>query len=168
MIAGQGTIVLELLGDVSEPTTIVCPIGGGGLCSGVGLGASGTPDVRVIGVDGEGSPAMRASLDAGEIVEVSVQASLADGLSGNLEPGSITYELVRRHVDDVVVVTEEEIEDAVRHLALQEGLVVEGAGAAATAAVLSGRVQIQERTVVLVTGRNIEQATLARVLASGP
>lgn len=166
VIAGQGTIGLELLGDARGPTTIVCPIGGGGLCSGVALCASGFRDVHVIGVDCESSPAMRASLDAGQIVEVSVRSSLADGLSGNLEPGSITYDLVGRHVAEVVVVTEEEIEDAMRHLALQDGLVVEGAGAAATAAVLSGRVQIQEKAVVLVTGRNIEQATLARVLAS--
>ncbi len=165
VIAGQGTIGLELDDDSREALTIVCPIGGGGLCSGIVLWASTHPNTTVIGVDCESSPAMRAALDAGQIVEVPVRASLADGLSGNLEAGSITYTLVREYVDDVVVVSENEIEDAIRFLAVRQGLVAEGAGAAATAAVIAGQVEITGRTVILVTGRNVAPEVLARILA---
>ena len=107
---------------------------------------------------------MRSALDAGRIVPVAERASLADGLAGNLEPGSVTFDLVRRHVDGVVLVTEEEIAGAIRLLA-REGLVVEGAGATGLAALVSGKLDTSsERTVVLVTGRNIAPAALARVL----
>ncbi len=164
VIAGQGTLGLELVRQVRPPFTVLCPIGGGGLAAGVALAVSAVPGVRVVGVEGEASPAMRASLDAGRIVSVPVRPTLADGLGGNLEPGSVTFALCRRYLADVVVVAEEEIEEAVRFLVRAHGLVAEGAGAAAVAALLSGRVRPQERTVALVTGRNIDPQTLARLL----
>lgn len=164
VIAGQGTIGLELLRELRAPFTVVGPLGGGGLVSGLALVASSVPGVRVIGVECETSAAMRASLDAGRIVRVPVRPSLADGLGGNLEPGSVTFELCRRHLAGVVVVDEEEVAAAIRFLAREHGLIVEGAGAAAVAALLAGRVEPHGQAVALVTGRNIERGTLARVL----
>jgi threonine dehydratase len=165
VIAGQATLALELFDELEPPFTIVCPVGGGGLASGIALAANQRAGVRVIGVETEASPAMRAALGAGRLVRVAEQPTLADGLAGNLEPGSVTFEIVRRLVADVVLVTEDEIARAIRFLASEHGLVVEGAGAAATAAVLAGRVTPErQRLVVLVTGRNIALDRLARVL----
>lgn len=164
VIAGQGTLVGELpsLGD--GPVTIVTPVGGGGLAAGVGLASSVLDGVHVVGVESEASHAMRAALDAGRIVPIDEQPSLADGLSGNLEPGSVTFELVRRHVEDVVLVTEQELATAIRLLA-REGLVVEGAGAAGVAALASGRLGTRaERTVIVLTGRNIALSLFAQIL----
>jgi len=164
VIAGQGTLVGELPGLGGGPVTIVTPVGGGGLAAGVGLAASMLDGVRVVGVESEASHAMRAALDAGRIVPVDEQPSLADGLAGNLEPGSVTFDLVRRHVDDVVLVTERELAAAIRLLA-SEGLVVEGAGAAGVAALVSGRLGPRPgRTVIVVTGRNIAPSLFAQIL----
>jgi len=164
VIAGQGTIAVELMRELRAPFTVICPIGGGGLAAGVALALSSLPGVRVVGVECEASAAMRAALDAGRIVPVPVRPTLADGLGGNLEPGSVTFELCRDHLAGVVVVCEQEIEAAIGFLAREHGLVVEGAGAAAVAAVLAGRASLRGRAVCLVTGRNIEPQTLTRVL----
>jgi threonine dehydratase len=156
VIAGAGTVALEL----GEVETIVVPIGGGGLASGIGLAT----DARVVGVVPEAFPAMRAALDAGRLVEIGGSDTVADGLHGNIEPGSVTFELVRDHVDDVVTVTEEELESAMRFLAFTHGLVVEGAGAAAVAAIRSGKA---DAGTAIVTGRNIAPARLDAVLHGG-
>jgi threonine dehydratase len=113
VIAGAGTLALEL----ATVETIVVPVGGGGLAAGVGLAARG----RVIGVVAEASPAMLASLEAGRAVEVELRETLADGLAGNIEPGSVTVELCRRHLSTVVAVSEDEIEQAMRHLVREYG-----------------------------------------------
>ena len=165
VVAGGGTLGVEVLEELTGSVTIVCPVGGGGLISGVALWASSRPDVRVIGVESEASPTMRASLAAGKIVAVEERPTLADGLAGNLEPGSVTFDLVREHVADVVLVTEDEIGAAMRMLHETHGLVVEGAGAAATAAVAAGKVSGSGSVVALVTGGNIEPELFARVLA---
>lgn len=168
VIAGQGTIAIELLRAVEGPMTIVCPLGGGGLVAGVTLWATQRPDVRVVGVECEGAAAMRAALDAGRIVPIPVRPTLADGLGGNLEPGSVTFDLARELVTEVVVVGEAEIEEAMRFLLRAHGLVVEGAGAAAVAGLLSGRLPPGAGPLVaLVTGRNVALATVARVAGSG-
>lgn len=165
VIAGQGTIVAELPGLGEAPIRIVTPVGGGGLAAGLGLAASALDGVRVVGAQSEASPAMRAALDAGRIVPLEGRPSLADGLAGNLEPGSLTLDLVERHVDDVVLVTEREIAGAIRFLAREHGLVVEGAGATGVAALLAGKLgKGSGRTVVLLTGRNIAPALFAQVL----
>lgn len=164
VISGQGTLVGELPRLDGGPVTIVTPVGGGGLAAGAGLAASLLDGARVVGVESEASHAMCSALEAGRIVPVDERPSLADGLTGNLEPGSVTLELVRRHVDRVVLVTEEEIAAAMRLLA-GEGLVVEGAGAAGVAAFVSGRLgRGAGRTVIVLTGRNVAPELLARVL----
>jgi threonine dehydratase len=164
VIAGQGTVALDLLEQVAPPVTVVCPVGGGGLCGGLGLWAAGVPGVRVVGVVPEASPAMLAALEAGTVTRIDVRPTIADGLAGNIEPGTVTFELVRDHVADVVAVAEDEIEAAMRFLVREHGLVAEGAGAAATAALLADRVERSGRVVALVTGRNVDATTLARVL----
>lgn len=165
VVAGQGTVALEILRRIPAPCTIVVGIGGGGLAAGVALWASGVPGVRVVGVEGEGAPAMRAALDAGRIVPVRTRATIADGLGGNLEAGSITFELARRHLDDVVVVGEEEIRAAMRFLALEHQLLAEGAGAVAVAALLAGRILLDGNPVVaVVSGGNVDAGVLRDVL----
>jgi threonine dehydratase len=156
VIAGAGTLALEL----ADAETIVVPVGGGGLAAGVGLAASG----RVIGVVAEASPAMLAAVEAGRAVEVELRETLADGLAGNIEPGSVTVELCRRHLTAIVAVGEEEIEEAMRHLVREYGLVTEGSGAAAVAALLAGKVAPEGRTVAVLSGRNVTLETFAGVL----
>ena len=170
VIAGQGTIAVELLEQVPGLATIVTPIGGGGLASGLGLdastmaGATGA-GVRVFGVEADRSPAMRSALDAGGPVPITPGETLADGLAGNLEPGTVTFDLVRRTVADVATVSEAEIATAMRFLAFEHGLVAEGSAAVGVAALLTRRVApTAGPTVVIVTGRNIAAGTLARVL----
>jgi threonine dehydratase len=166
VIAGQGTIATELFEQVPDITTIVTPIGGGGLASGIGLAASTTGTVSVVGVEAAQSPAFRTALDAGRPVAISPGPTLADGLAGNFEGGSITFELVRRTVAEVVTVTEAEIADAMRFLAHEHGVVAEGSGAVGIAALLTGKVAATAgATAVIVTGRNIAAPTLAGVLA---
>jgi threonine dehydratase len=164
VIAGQGTIALELLEARGSDLTIVVPVGGGGLAAGIGLVAE-PEGARVVGVVAEASPAMRAALAAGHAVGVPVRERLADGLAGNIEPGSVTIPLCSRHLDDLVAVSEAEIAEAMRYLVREHGLVAEGSGAAGVAALRSGRVEQRGTTVTIVTGRNVTAETLARVLA---
>jgi threonine dehydratase len=164
MIAGQATLGREL---PEGPLTVVAPLGGGSLASGLGLWASGRAGARVIGVEAERSPAFSTALAAGEITEFVVGDTLADGLAGNLEPGAVTFPLVRDHVAAITQVSEPEIEEAIRFLARAHGIVAEGAGATAAAAVLAGRVQPgDEPLVVVVSGRNIALPRLAAILGA--
>lgn len=150
VIAGAGTIALELPDDVE---TIVVPIGGGGLAAGIALAT----DARVVGVVPAAFPAMRVALEHGRVVEIGGDRTIADALHGNIEPGSVTVEMLRGV--EIVEVTEEQIEAAMRRLARDCGLVTEGAGAAAVAARLGG--------VAIVSGRNVTPATFAAVLERG-
>jgi threonine dehydratase len=167
VIAGQGSIAIELFEQVPDLTTIVTPVGGGGLASGIGLAASTVESVRVLGVEAEQSPAMRSALDAGAPVAITPGPTLADGLAGNFEEGSVTFDLIRRTIADVVTVPEDDIAAAMRFLAYEYGIVAEGSGAVGIAALMSRRIVIEApgATTVVVTGRNISPATLARVLA---
>jgi threonine dehydratase len=150
VIAGAATIALELPEDVE---TIVVPIGGGGLAAGIALAT----DARVVGVVPSAFPAMRVALEHGRVVEIDGSHTIADALHGNIEPGSVTVEMLRGV--EIVAVTEGEIEDAMRALARDHGLVTEGAGAAAVAAAIDG--------VAIVTGRNVTRETYAAVLQRG-
>ena len=165
VIAGQGTIGLELDDQLTGPLTVVCGVGGGGLASGLGLWASRRPDVRVVGVEAEVSTAVSAAVAAGRQVPVPVGETLADGMAGNIEPGSVTVDLVARYVDDLVTVSEAEIRSAIRYLAGERGYVAEGAGAVPVAALRAGKVAVHSRPVAVVSGRNIALPTLAAVLA---
>jgi threonine dehydratase len=166
VIAGQRTLGLELDTQLEGPMTVVVPVGGGGLHAGVALWAAERGDVRVIGVEAEASTAFSASVAAGRVVEVPIGETIADGLAGGLEPGSVTVDIVRDSgVVDMVTVDEGELLAAVAALHREHGLVVEGAGAAAVAAVRSGKVPAPDSPVVaLVTGRNVTDDVLRRAL----
>jgi threonine dehydratase len=162
-IAGQGTVGLELLEDVPTAETVVVPIGGGGLIAGVATAVDGR--ARVVGVEPERSPAMHAALEAGEPVPVS-PSSIADGLGAPFA-GRHTLEIVRERVERVVLVTEAEIEEAMRFLYTRAKLACEPAGAASTAALLAGKVSLEqgETVVAVVSGGNVVSQTAAAILA---
>jgi threonine dehydratase len=164
VVAGGGSLGLELLQEIDGPFTAVCPVGGGGLVSGIALACSRRAGVRVVGVEAEASRGLSSSVAAGRVVDVDVRPTLADGLAGNLEPGSITIELAARHVAEIVAVSEEEIAGAMRFLHARHGVVAEGAGAVAVAAVQAGRVSISGAAVCVVSGANVAEHVLARVL----
>jgi threonine dehydratase len=166
VIAGQATLGREIAEQIGGPFAIACPLGGGSLASGLGLWATGTGAARVVAVEARRSPAFSTALAAGAITPITVGETLADGLAGNLEPGAVTFPLVRDHVAAVARVSEPEIAEGIRYLARAHGIVAEGAGAVAVAAALSGRLDRGEGPlVVVVTGRNIALPRLAQVLA---
>jgi threonine dehydratase len=169
VIAGAGTVGLEVMRELPEVGTILVPVGGGGLASGIGIAAKGiNPNVRVVGVQSESSPSMVAALAAGKLVWVECGDSLADGLAGNIAPGSITFPLVRDHLDDVVTVPEAAIAAAMRAFLDQHHLIVEGAGAVGLAALQSGRLRgLPEPIVLIVSGGNVATGVLAGLLAEG-
>jgi threonine dehydratase len=167
VIAGAGTVGLEILEDDPAITMLVVGVGGGGLIGGIAIAARerGQGRTRVIGVEAEASTPFTHSLAAGRVVTIDVRPTIADGLAGNLDPDTITFALVQQLVAAIVVVSEESIRDAVRGLAVEEKLVTEGAGAAAVAAVLSGQLRVEgERTAVVVSGGNIDAALLKSIL----
>jgi threonine dehydratase len=160
-IAGQGTVGLEILEDVPGVETIVVPIGGGGLIAGIGAAVSG--QARVVGVEPELSTAMSAALAAGEPVPVT-PTSIADGLSAPFA-GATSLALVRAHVDEIVLVSEEEIAAAFRFLYERAKLACEPAGAVAVAAILAGKVE-GGATVAVVSGGNVAPETASAILAA--
>lgn len=167
VIAGQGSLAVELLKRLDGSLTVVCPVGGGGLAAGVALWATQRSGVRVIGVNVDASTAMAKAIAADKISRVKVGETLADSLAGNLEQGAVTFDLVKRYVERIVTVSEKELESGMRYLAVEHGLIVEGAGAVAAAAALAGKVEAESgRLVSLVTGRNVAPQVIARVLRS--
>jgi threonine dehydratase len=167
IIAGAGTIALEMFEDVPELDTVITPLGGGGLLSGTAIIArSRDRDTLVIGAEAEASPMFTSSLAAGRVTAVTVRHSLADGLTGNMESDSQTFDIVRRLVDRVVLVSESSFQQAMRGLIQREELVAEGAGAAGVAAILQGAVDVRGRRVgVVLSGRNVDADVIARVLS---
>ncbi len=164
-IAGQGTVGLELGEDV-DVDVVVVPVGGGGLISGVATAVKGVrPAARVIGVEPEGSRAMHAALEAGGPVPVETD-SLADGLSAPFA-GDNTFAVCRELVDGIVLISEAELEDAFRFLYERAKLACEPAGAAATAALLAGKIALEqgERVAVVVSGGNVSAQTASAILA---
>ena len=158
VIAGAGTIGLEIVDKLPMFDVAVVPLGGGGLASGVGLALKAVaPKATVVGVEVEASTPFTVGLEAGRIVEISPQPSLADGLIGNLEPGSMTFPIVQQVVDRVVTVSEGDLGRAMKRLATEERLIVEGAGAASVAAVMTGKASSPgQRVVAIVTGGNVD------------
>lgn len=166
VVAGQGTVGLEIVEDGPEADAVVVPVGGGGLIAGVASAVDRlAPDTRVYGVEPEGAPSMRRSLDAGEPVRLDGVDTVADGL-GSPMAGDLTYPLVRDHVDDVVLVEDEEIARAVSDLLVFTKLLAEPAGAAAVAALRSGRLPLEEgeRVVAVVSGGNVDPDRLEELL----
>lgn len=158
VIAGAGTIGLEIVERMPAFDVVVIPLGGGGLASGMGLAIkAAAPHVTVVGVEAEASSPFSLSLEAGRIMAITPRQSLADGLTGNLEAGSITFPLVKQVVDYVVTVSEDDIARAMKGLATEERLIVEGAGAAATAAIMAGKASAPgQRVVAMVSGGNVD------------
>ena len=160
--AGQGTVGLEIAEDVPEVGTVVVPVGGGGLISGI---ATALPDKRVIGVEPVGSNALTVGLEQNEPVQVSPH-SIADGLNAPFA-GRLAIEVAREHGVEIVLVEEDEIEDAFRFLYQRAKLACEPAGAAAVAALKSGKIPMEagETTVAVVSGGNVSGETAAAILA---
>lgn len=164
--AGAGTTALELLEQVRDLDAIVIPIGGGGLIGGMLPAIKETnPKIRVYGVEPTGAPSMRRSLDEGHAVKLDQVSTFADGLGAPMA-GEVPYQMVKRYADDVVLLDDAAIADAVRELLLNTKLLAEGAGAAATAAVLARALPLGdgERVAVIVSGGNIDVSRLRTVL----
>jgi threonine dehydratase len=165
VIAGQATIGPELRSAVDGPFTVVAGVGGGGLVAGLALWAATEPEVIVVGVECAASQAVSTAVRAGELVPVEVGPTLADGLAGNLEPGSITPAILAQQETTLAAVSEEEIREAIRYLAVEHGLIVEGSGAVGVAAQLAGKLPSAAPLVHVLTGRNIALPILRDVLA---
>lgn len=158
VILGQGTLALEIVEQLPAVTAIIVPIGGGGLAAGIAAALKQLrPSVRVIGVQTEASAAIYHGLRAGHMVRVPDLPSIADGIAGNIDLQTMTFALIQKYVDDVVLVSEEEIRSAMEHLLRREKLVAEGAAAASLAAVLSGAVRATAPIVAIITGGNVDQ-----------
>ena len=167
VIAGAGTIGLEVAGAQPPIDAVIVPIGGGGLISGIGIAIKSLrPEVRVVGVEVAASCPFTRSLAAGRLVTIDVQPSLADGLMGNLDPDTLTLDIVREVVDEIVVVQEDELRRALTAVVTEEHLVIEGAAAAAPAALLSGRVKVEGNVAVILSGANIDSEKLMEMLSS--
>jgi threonine dehydratase len=164
VIAGQGTAAIEILEDYPDLDAIVVPIGGGGLLAGVLIAAKAIkPEIEVFGVEPTTSPTMSAALAAGAIVPIDEEETIADGLAGNIEPGSMTYPIIQRLVDGVILVTEDAIKTSIARLAREDHLIIEGAAATSIAAVADERLK-GKRVCAMVTGRNIALDLFCRVL----
>jgi len=162
VIAGAATVALEIVEDAAETDTLVVPIGGGGLISGVATVAKAlTAACTVVGVEVEASCAFQTSVRAGKLVEIVPGPTLADGLGGNPDPETITFEAV----DRLVTVSEADLEAALVGLVTADHVIAEGAGAAAAAAIVGKRIDVSGRHVaVIVSGSNIDRARLAALL----
>ncbi len=166
VIAGAATVALEIFEDEPTIDTLVVPIGGGGLVSGIAAVAKAiNPRCEVIGVELDVANAFQQSVRAGKLVEIEAGTSLADGLGGNPDPETITFALIQRLVDRIVTVSETDLAASIVGLVEAEHVIAEGAGAAATAAIVSQRIDVRDRRVaVIVSGGNIDRARLRSLL----
>ena len=167
VIAGAGTIGLEILADRSDVDTIVVPMGGGGLISGIAIAAASlAPAVAVIGVEVAASQPFTQSRRAGRIVPITVRPTLADGLAGNLDSDTVTFAIVEQQVQSIVTVEEAELRHAMRGVVEHEHLIAEGAGAVGIAALLDGKIPAAGRCVAIVlSGANVDLEVLRQILA---
>jgi len=166
IIAGNGSIGLEILEEIPQTQMIICPIGGGGGISGVALATKQIkPDIQIIGVEAEKSPSMFESIKAGKIVELSSADTFADGIAVR-KPGKINFEIVKKYVNAIVTVSEKEMKSAIFILAKEAKIVAEGAGASSVAALLSEKVPINDisNIVCIVTGGNIDMPLFKSIL----
>ena len=168
IIAGHGTVGLEIVEALSNVDAIVVPVGGGGLISGIGIAAKGLkPDVEIVGVQSEASPVMYESLLQGRIVEAPKTKTIAEGLSGGIERGALTFEIAKHCIDRMLLVKESTIRRAVALLCVHERIMAEGSGAAAIAPLLEDTSLFKSRRVACVlTGGNIDPELLKEILAT--
>ena len=168
VIAGQGTIALEIVDQLPDVDVIVVPIGGGGLISGIAYTIKSiNPNVKVYGVQASGAPSMANSINAGKIEELNSVSTIADGIAVK-KPGNNTFEICQKYVDGIVTVSDDEISAAILALMEQHKLVTEGAGAVAVAAAMFGKIDIKgKKTVCLLSGGNIDVTILSRVIKRG-
>jgi threonine dehydratase len=168
IIAGHGTVGLEIVEALPEVNVIVVPVGGGGLISGVSIAAKGLkPNVEIVGVQSEASPVMYESLKVGRIVEAPKAKTIAEGLSGGIEKGSLTFKIAQECVDRMMLVKEETIRRAIYLLCAHEKLVAEGSGAVAVAPFLEHKELFRGKTVAcVITGGNIDDELLKEIMAA--
>lgn len=166
VIAGQGTVGLEILEDLYDVDNVIVPIGGGGLIAGIATAIKGiNPKIKVIGVQSENVHGMAASFQAGEITPHRTEGTLADGCDV-ARPGELTFEIVNQLVDDIILVNEDEILDSMAILIQRNKVITEGAGALSTAALLSGKLDhyIQgKKTVAIISGGNIDLSRISQI-----
>jgi threonine dehydratase len=176
VIAGQATIAGELFDQVPNLTSVVVPVGGGGLIAGIGFAAASTSSakghhpVEVHGVEAKMSPALSTAVAAGATVPIEIGPTIADGLAGNMEPGSVTVSLAARYATSIVGVDDDALRNAMRFLAYQHGLVAEPSGVAGVAAIMSGSLGLDDHSgngdvVVVLSGRNVSRELLVSILA---
>ncbi len=168
VIAGQGTIALELMEQLSDMDAVIVPVGGGGLISGIAYTIKMLkPDIKVYGVQAQGAPSMQKSIEHAQIEALPSVSTIADGIAVK-KPGDLTYDICSRYVDKIVTVTDDEISAAILALMEQQKLVTEGAGAVAVAAAMFDKVDIKgKKTVCLLSGGNIDVTILSRVIRRG-
>ena len=168
VIAGQGTIGLEIINQLPDVEVVYVPIGGGGLISGVSYAIKALkPDCKVIGVQAAGAPSMYESRKQGEVIELDKVATIADGIAVK-KPGDITFEMCQKYVDEIVTVSEEEIATAILTLMEKQKTVAEGAGATALAAAMFDKANLKgKKSVCVVSGGNIDVSILSRVITQG-
>ena len=168
VIAGQGTIALEILNDLDNIDAIVVPIGGGGLISGIAYTAKQIrPSIKIYGVQAAGAPSMYNSVKDGEIERLSSVSTIADGIAVK-QPGENTYALVKEYVDEIALVTDDEVSSAILALIEKQKMIAEGAGAVAVAAVMFGKFNLKnKRVVAVVSGGNIDVTSLSSVIDRG-
>ncbi len=166
IIAGQGTLGLEMLEQVPDVDTVLVQLSGGGLISGISLAIKAQkPDVRIIGVSMERGAAMAASQEAGKPIEVEELATLADSLGGGIGlDNQWTFDMVRDHVDEIVLINEAEIAAAIRHAYFEEQAVIEGSGSVAIGALLAGKATPGSKTIALMSGRNIDMQLHRKII----
>ena len=168
VIAGQGTIGLEILNEVDDLDAVIVPIGGGGLISGIAFAIKSLrPNVKVYGVQAAGAPSMYNAVKAGKIESLEKVSTIADGIAVK-KPGELTYELVNSYVDEIATVTEDEIATAILTLVEKQKMIAEGAGAVSVAAAMFGKFPIAGKKVVcVISGGNIDVTSLSRVIDRG-
>ncbi|MCQ4726372.1 threonine ammonia-lyase [Anaerotignum faecicola] len=168
VIAGQGTIGLEILNQLPDVDVVVVPIGGGGLISGISYAIKAIkPECKVIGVQAAGAPSMYNSRKNGAVTELDSVSTIADGIAVK-KPGDLTFELCQKYVDDIVTVSEDEIATAILTLMEGQKTVAEGAGATSVAAVMFNKIDVKGKKVVcVVSGGNIDVSILSRVITKG-
>ncbi len=168
VIAGQATIGLEILDELSDVDVIVAAVGGGGLCSGIAYAVKSlNPKIQVYGVQAEGAASMVKSMEAGEIVRLPSVKTIADGIAVK-EPGDNTFNYCSKYLDGIVTVTEDEISSAILTLIEKQKMIAEGAGAASVAAVMFGKIPVEGKKVVcVISGGNIDVNILSRVIKRG-